>query len=155
MPKFSGKIILLLVILMPLSFYTFFEIKKNKTGVRLKKLPVLSQTTIPDFTLISHDLDTITEKNIEGKILVADFFFTRCRGICPVMGKNMKKLQEYILKNKNLKSKFLLLSHTVDPYYDSVNVLNDYAQARKSVGSNTVSCMALRSYFICMNTATM
>jgi len=128
MPKFSGKIALLLVILLPLSFYTFFEIKKNKTGIRLKKLPVLSQTTVPDFILISHNQDTITKKDIEGKILISDFFFTKCRGICPVMGKNMKKLQEYILKNNNLKSEFLLLSHTVDPYHDSVNVLNDYAR---------------------------
>ena len=127
--KLNGKLALLFVILLPLSFYIYFEIKKSKTGIRLKKLPVLSQTVIPDFTLVLHNLDTLTEKDVEGKIVVSDFFFTRCRGICPVMGRNMRKLQDYILRNDNLQSEFLLLSHTVDPYHDTVNVLNDYAQA--------------------------
>ncbi len=127
--KLNGKIALLFVILLPLSFYTYFEIKKNKTGIRLKKLPVLSQTAIPDFTLIAHNQDTITKRDVEGKILVSDFFFTRCRGICPVMGRNMRKLQDYIHKNDNLQSEFLLLSHTVDPYHDSIDVLSNYAEA--------------------------
>jgi protein SCO1/2 len=127
--KLNGKLALLFVILLPLSFYIYFEIKKNKTGIRLKKLPVLSQTAMPDFTLTAHNLDTITKKDIEGKIVVSDFFFTRCRGICPAMGRNMRRLQDYILKNDNLQSDFLLLSHTVDPYYDSIDVLSSYAQA--------------------------
>jgi len=127
--KLNGKLALLFVILLPLSFYTYFEIKKNKTGIRLKKLPVLSQVSIPDVTLISHNRDTLTKKHLAGKIIVSDFFFTRCRGICPVMGRNMKKLRDYILKNDNLKSDFILLSHTVDPYYDSIHVLSDYAKA--------------------------
>jgi len=129
MPRFNGKLALLLVILLPLSFYLFFEIKKNRTGIRLKKLPVLSQTPLPDFNLIAHTNDTISKKNAEGKILVSDFFFTRCRGICPRMSSNMKKLQDYLHRNANLQSQFMLLSHTVDPYYDSLSVLNDYAQA--------------------------
>jgi protein SCO1/2 len=126
--KINGKIILFLVILVPLSFYIYFEIKKNNTGLRIKKLPVLSTAALPDFTLIAHTGDTVIRKTVDGKILVSDFIFTRCRGICPVMGKNMAKLRDYILKNNNLQSGFILLSHTVDPYFDSVPVLNEYAQ---------------------------
>ncbi len=129
MPRLSNtKIIaLFLAILLPVSFFIYFEIKKQKTGIRVKELPKLSQTTIPSFSLISHTGDSVTEKNVSGKIMVSDFFFTRCRGICPVMGRQMKSLQDYIGKHPNLKSEFILLSHTVDPYYDSLNVLSDYA----------------------------
>ncbi len=134
--KLNGKIALLLVILLPLSFYIYFEIKKNNTGLRIKKLPVLSQTVLPDFKLVSHTGDTLTRKNAEGKILVSDFFFTKCRGICPAMSRNMKKLQHYLLSNKNLESPFILLSHTVDPYYDSVSVLSDYAEVYGADGKN-------------------
>ena len=129
MPRINGKIILLFVIFVPLAFYIFFEVKKSKTGLRLKKLPVLSQSAIPDFSLIAHTGNSISRRDVEGKILVSDFFFTKCRGICPVMSRNMKKLKDYISGNENLQSEFILLSHTVDPYYDSINVLNDYAEA--------------------------
>ncbi|HXH17886.1 MAG TPA: SCO family protein [Chitinophagales bacterium] len=126
--KLNGKIALLLVVLLPLSFYLYFEIKKNQTGLRLKKLPVLSETTLPDFKLIAHTGDTVTRHDVEGKILVSDFFFTKCRGICPQMSRSMRNLQEYFLRNSNLQSPIILLSHTVDPANDSVPVLNEYAQ---------------------------
>jgi protein SCO1/2 len=129
MPRLNGKIVLFLVIFIPLSLYIYFEIKKYKTGLRIKPLPVLSQTAIPGFTLITHHGDTLTKNDVEGKILVADFIFTRCRGICPAMSKNMKKLQDYVQRNENIESPVILLSHTVDPYYDSVSVLHDYAEA--------------------------
>lgn len=134
--KFSGKIILVFVVLVPLSFFIFFEIKKSRTGLRLKPLPVLSQTALPEFTLIAHTGDTVTKKNVQGRIMVTDFFFTKCRGICPAMSRNMRRLQDYLLHNKNIESPVLLLSHTVDPYYDSVSVLNTYAEAYGADGKN-------------------
>ena len=79
--------------------------------------------SIPDFSLINQDGKRITKKDYEGKIYVADFFFVTCPGICPILEKNMSKLQERFKEDKNV----LLLSHTVMPIKDSVPVLKQYA----------------------------
>ena len=79
--------------------------------------------TIADFSFINQNGDTITQKNYEGKIYVADFFFTTCGSICPKMSKNLFEVQTAILNNP----KVLLLSHTVFPETDSVPVLKKYA----------------------------
>jgi protein SCO1/2 len=82
--------------------------------------------TIPDFSFTDQDGETVTEKTVEGKIYVADFFFTHCGSICPVMTKNMGKLQAFFLDNKDV----MFLSHSVLPESDSVPVLKKYAEAR-------------------------
>ena len=122
-------IALFFALLMPLGFFFFFEYKKHKTGIRMSPLPVLGTEPLPDFQLIAHTGDTITRAILEGKIVIADFFFTNCRGICPVMSRQMARVQDFIADHPNLKSEFMLLSHTVDPHRDNVEVLHDYAQA--------------------------
>ncbi len=82
--------------------------------------------TIPSFTFINQDGKTVTEKDVEGKIYVTDFIFTRCGSICPMMTTNMSTLQE---KYKN-DDGVLLLSHSVTPTMDSVPVLKRYAEAK-------------------------
>lgn len=79
-----------------------------------------------DFNLINQNGDIITEKDYENKIYVADFFFTRCLTICPVMTTNMGKLQE-VFKNDN---EVMFLSHSVTPVIDSVSVLRTYANVK-------------------------
>lgn len=79
--------------------------------------------TIADFSFINQNGKTITQKDYEGKIYVADFFFTTCGSICPIMTTNMVDIQKAILHNP----KVLLLSHTVFPEIDSVPVLKKYA----------------------------
>lgn len=79
--------------------------------------------TISNFNLVNQDGKKITNKNYEGKIYVADFFFVSCPGICPVLEKNMSKIQEEYREDKDV----LLLSHTVMPVKDSVPVLKQYA----------------------------
>jgi protein SCO1/2 len=79
--------------------------------------------TIADFSFINQNGDTITQKDYEGKIYVADFFFTTCGSICPKMSRNLFEVQKAILDNP----KVLLLSHTVFPETDSVPVLKKYA----------------------------
>lgn len=79
--------------------------------------------TIADFSFINQNGKTITQKDYEGKIYVADFFFTTCGSICPIMTTNMVDVQKAILHNP----KILLLSHTVFPEIDSVPVLKKYA----------------------------
>jgi len=79
--------------------------------------------TIADFSFVNQNGDTITQKNYEGKIYVADFFFTTCGSICPKMSTNLADVQKAVLNNP----KVMLLSHTVFPEVDSVSVLKAYA----------------------------
>lgn len=79
--------------------------------------------TIADFSFVNQNGDTITQKNYEGKVYVADFFFTTCPTICPIMTKNMVDIQDAIVDNDEV----LLLSHTVTPDIDDVPTLKRYA----------------------------
>ncbi|HJR99508.1 MAG TPA: SCO family protein [Flavobacterium sp.] len=79
--------------------------------------------TIADFSFTNQNGKTITQKDYEGKIYVADFFFTTCGTICPKMTTNLVDVQKAIINNP----KVMLLSHTVFPEVDSVSVLKEYA----------------------------
>lgn len=81
---------------------------------------------VSDFSLINQNGDTITQNDFEGKIYVADFFFTRCQTICPIMTINMGELQEYFKDDDEIK----FLSHSVTPIIDSVPVLRAYADKK-------------------------
>lgn len=80
--------------------------------------------TIPSFEFINQEGKKITNKTYEGKIYVADFFFTSCPGICPRLAKNMGALQEVFKNDEDV----LFLSHSVTPEKDSVPVLNMYGK---------------------------
>ena len=79
--------------------------------------------TIADFAFTNQNGKIITQKDYEGKIYVADFFFTTCPTICPKMTDNMVWLQEQIKNNP----KVMLLSYSVTPDIDSVPLLKKYA----------------------------
>ena len=79
--------------------------------------------TIADFSFVNQNGKTITQKDYEGKVYVADFFFTTCGSICPKMTTNLAEVQKAIINNP----KVMLLSHTVFPETDSVPVLKAYA----------------------------
>lgn len=79
--------------------------------------------TIGDFELINQNGDTITPADYEDKIYIADFFFTTCQDICPIMTEHMLQLQETLKDNDDV----LLLSHTVIPAVDDVARLKAYA----------------------------
>ncbi|WMW77805.1 SCO family protein [Flavobacterium sp. 20NA77.7] len=81
---------------------------------------------IAPFSFTNQNGKTITNKDYEGKIYVADFFFTTCQTICPKMTTNMVWLQDKIKDNPKVK----LLSHTVFPDEDTVEVLKEYAKAK-------------------------
>ncbi|WP_026707878.1 SCO family protein [Flavobacterium frigidarium] len=80
--------------------------------------------TIADFSFTNQNGKTVTQKDYEGKIYVADFFFTTCTSICPKMTANLFDVQEAIKDNP----KVMLLSHTVFPENDNVAVLKAYAK---------------------------
>lgn len=86
---------------------------------------------VPDFKFTNQEGEVITEESFSGKIYVADFFFTSCPGICPKMTKNMKLLQDEFINDDEV----LLLSHSVTPERDSVEVLKQYAE-KKGVKSS-------------------
>ncbi|MBM9514381.1 SCO family protein [Desulfogranum marinum] len=86
-------------------------------------LPVLGSFD-QDFSLTNQDGQTVTPATFKGKIYVADFFFTTCPTICPIMKVQMTRVYEAFVDNPAI----LLLSHTIDPDHDTVEVLHDFAQ---------------------------
>ena len=86
---------------------------------------------IADFKLVNQNGDTITNANYEDKIYVADFFFTTCMTICPIMTDHMVKIQEKIKNDPDV----FLLSHTVMPRIDTVAQLKRYAEEKGVIDS--------------------
>lgn len=80
--------------------------------------------TIGSFTLTNQYGEKITDSITQNKIYVADFFFATCQSICPKMSHQLKRVQDTFAK----KSDFLILSHTVNPEHDNVEVLKNYAE---------------------------
>ena len=87
--------------------------------------------TIGDFELVNQNGDTITHKTYSDKIYIADFFFTTCPTICPVMTANMADIQDVIKTDPEV----MLLSHSVTPDIDSVPQLKKYALEKGVIGS--------------------
>ncbi|MFM8885901.1 MAG: SCO family protein [Chthoniobacterales bacterium] len=89
----------------------------------VEKLPVMR--AVPDFTLTDQDGNTVTRDDLRGKIWIADFIFTRCKGPCPLMTARMLEMQRALLKTPDVK----LVSISVDPEHDTPAVLKAYAEA--------------------------
>ncbi|MFI5253679.1 MAG: SCO family protein [Bacteroidota bacterium] len=83
-------------------------------------LPVFG--TVPAFSLINQDKQTITPDNFKGNVVIADFIFTECAGPCPLMSAEMSEFQNALQNN----SKVHLLSFSVDPETDTPEVLKAY-----------------------------
>ena len=81
--------------------------------------------TIADFNFVNQDSVWVNNETFDGKIYVADFFFTSCPTICPAMKKQMLR----VYKKYELNEQVAILSHTIDPKYDSVAVLKEFADA--------------------------
>src|SRR3954471_16473559 len=97
-------------VLLFLGFY--FALTRFVPGFGEPELPVLSY--VPHFAFSNQAGKTITEKDLDGKVYVAEYFFTTCKGICPKLNTNMKKLAE----DYSRESDFRILSYTVDPETD-------------------------------------
>lgn len=134
MPKSGKYIILLLLLLGP----GLFLILLSKGTHKFQTLPYYGLRDVspsgdtlyhkvPDFSFINQNGEKVTFVDFEGKIVVADFFFTNCPTICPIMTKQMTRLQ-WLLEDPSFKDvKFL--SHTVNPENDTPEVLMEYAIA--------------------------
>lgn len=89
-------------------------------GARRQPLPVLSE--VPDFTLVNRDGRSVTLADLEGSPWIADFIFTRCYAVCPRMTQQLKKVKG------SLPAGVAAVSFSVDPEYDSPEVLTEYAE---------------------------
>jgi protein SCO1 len=78
---------------------------------------------IGPFRFVNQDSQVVTNETFMGKIYVADFFFTSCRTICPIMKTQMHRVYDSIENDPEV----LILSHTIDPEYDTVALLRDFA----------------------------
>jgi protein SCO1/2 len=78
---------------------------------------------IRPFKFVDQDSALVTNETFRNKIYVADFFFTSCRTICPIMKTQMLRVYDSTKNDSNV----LLLSHTIDPEYDTVGLLHDFA----------------------------
>jgi len=80
--------------------------------------------TIPEFSFINQDSVRVTQADLEDKVYVADFFFTSCPTICPKMKQQMLRIYQKFEGNNEV----MLLSHSIDPSYDTPLVLKEYAK---------------------------
>lgn len=108
---------------------------------------------IGSFSFYNQDGSNITNKNIDGKVHVAEYFFTTCGTICPKMTKQMKRVNDVYFNHED----FVILSFTVNPDYDTVAIMKSYAEAHGVKGKNwhfltgnkaKLYELARRSYFI-------
>lgn len=136
--KFFGIVMLVLSAIIITIIYNVYTIDEGKV------LPVyqpndvtaeLVDTTvhhikkyhkIADFSLTNQNGQIITQEDYKNKIYVADFFFTTCQTICPIMTDHMVNVQEKVKNNPEI----MLLSHTVTPDIDTVAQLKRYAQKK-------------------------
>ena len=137
---FFGVLLVFSIIVISL-FYTALKPKKslpifNPSDVNPELVDTTVQYiskyhTIADFSFTNQNGETISQKDYEGKVYVADFFFTTCKSICPKMTTNLVDVQKAFLDNPKVK----LLSFSVMPDVDNVFVLKEYAKINGVVDS--------------------
>jgi len=88
--------------------------------------------TIGTFSMTNQDGNTVTINDVKGKIHVAEYFFTHCGSICPIMNKQMQRVHRKFKSNNNVK----ILSFTVDPENDTVQRMKWYANKHNASGNN-------------------
>lgn len=91
---------------------------------KVKSPPV---SFVKPFSFTNQDGKQVTERDVAGKVYVAEYFFTHCEGICPKMNNNMRLVYDEFWNDSN----FIILSHTSDPDRDSVGQMKYYADSMK------------------------
>ena len=117
----------------------FFAYRASQKTAPLRQLPIYGEKDVVQgdtvyhkvgrFSFVDQYARAFTEKQVQGKIYVTDYFFTTCQSICPVMSKQMERVQSAFADEPGL----LIVSHTVNPEYDSVPVLSDYAKSHGAI----------------------
>ena len=123
-----------LLLMIPTVFIVWFFITKNEQKpIRTlayfgrKKTIQKGDTnyhTVKPFCFIDQYNEKVTEETVKGKIYVTDFFFTTCQSICPLMSNQLER----VYKTFSNESSVMILSHTVEPEIDSIEILMQYAK---------------------------
>jgi protein SCO1/2 len=119
----SKKSILYISFFVVLVLVFYFVLTQVIPGFTEKKVDPISY--IKQFSFINQDSERVTEKDVAGKVYVAEYFFTTCKGICPRMNNNMKEVYNSLKNETN----FLILSHTCDPDTDTPAQLKAYSDS--------------------------
>ena len=119
----SRKTIFYIVFFFLLVIGFYFTMSQLIPGFGKSKLEPIGR--VLPFSFTNQDGNNMTEKDVAGKIFVAEYFFTTCKSICPIMHANMKIVYEKFRNEKD----FLIVSHTSDPATDSVSRLKKYADS--------------------------
>lgn len=101
----------------------YFVLKQIIPGYGVRQFQVLNE--VKPFSFTSQDGRTVSNQDVQGKVYVAEYFFTTCPGICPMLNTNMKKIYDRFKNEPN----FMILSHTCDPDNDNVSRLKWYADS--------------------------
>lgn len=123
-----------LLLIVPMAFVGWYFFNKSEQKP-IRTLPYFGQKntikdrdttfhTVKPFLFINQYNENVTEETIKNKIYVTDFFFTTCQSICPIMSTQLERVYKEFAGNNDI----LILSHTVVPEEDSVNVLMNYAK---------------------------
>lgn len=128
--NFNIGITLFLIFVLPVLVY-FYTTRGYNT---FSKLEIIGQAEhkIPPFSFINQDNDTIVNDSLNGNIYIANFFFTSCPTICPVMTKNMA----YVQRKLRVYPRIKFLSHTVDPLNDTPERMLEYVNELNSKNVN-------------------
>ncbi|MBN9296496.1 MAG: SCO family protein [Filimonas sp.] len=118
--KLIGYVLFFIVLTGGFLFFAF-----RGTDNWKKKSPIISY--VKPFSFTNQDGVNFTEHNMDGKVTVVEYFFTTCKGICPKLNTNMKKVYEEFKDEPD----FQIVSHTCDPETDSVPVLKHYSDSLK------------------------
>jgi protein SCO1/2 len=121
----SRKVIFYIAFFVVLVIGFYVALTQVIPGFGEVKLPVVSR--VQPFSFTNQDGQQITERNVAGKVYVAEYFFTTCPSICPMLNTNMLKIYE-AYKNE---PGFMIVSHTVDPENDNVARLKRYSDSLK------------------------
>jgi protein SCO1/2 len=149
--KTAFALVLIALLVFPISFFLYFDYQhKHRPTLETDKcLPIYGPKKpfksvdyrgrdiidtayfkVPPFSFVDQNGDTVTEKIMNGKVTVVDYFFTTCKSICIDMTRNLTRVQDKFVTDRDV----LILSHTVDPETDSVKQLFNY-MVEKNINS--------------------
>ena len=128
--KLEKITLLFLLLVLPAIMY-FYLTKGYNNFIKLEVIGEVDYS-IDDFSFINQDNETITKDSLTGSIYVANFFFTSCPSICPIMTRNMSYLQDKLSVFPNIR----FLSHTVDPVNDTSDKLKSYVNLMQQKNIN-------------------
>lgn len=118
--RILGYILFFIVLTAAFLYFVFRGTDNWKT-----KLPVISY--VKPFSFVNQDGVAVSERDLQGKVAVVEYFFTTCKGICPRMNGSLKKVYNEFKSEPD----FMILAHTVEPETDSVARLKFYADSMK------------------------